>query len=187
MLQRAIATAVSLALLAATTAILFYIHTTQTAPHRLVYFYLLPVILIAVLFSGRLALACTGMAILAAAFFLQDPIYSFYNSNVLEYGDSIWFAVLAGLAIKTTRMVLPRRQREPFQRLRAACQPTTASGTASVEAKYGLMSRSGVSSTQSIPTMVSRLPSIRTRRATDSAIGLGRTGERSANVPRCSR
>lgn len=109
MLQRAIAIAVSLALMAATTAILFYVHTTQTAPHRLVYFYLLPVILIAVLFNGRLALACAGIAVLAADYYLQDPIYSFYNSNILEFGDSIWFAILAALSIKTTRMLLPRR------------------------------------------------------------------------------
>ena len=109
MLQRIIAFAVSLALMAATTAVLFYIHTTQTAPHRLVYFYLLPVILIAVLFSGRLALVCAGIAVLAADYYLQDPIYSFYNSNILEFGDSIWFAILAALSIKTTRMLLPRR------------------------------------------------------------------------------
>lgn len=109
MLQRIFAIAVSLALIAATTAVLFYVHTTQTAPHRLVYFYLLPVILIAVVFSGRLALVCAGMAVLAADYYLQDPIYSFYNSNILEFGDSIWFAILAALSIKTTRMLLPRR------------------------------------------------------------------------------
>ncbi len=109
MLQRIIAIAVSLALIAATTALLFYIHTTQTAPQRLVYFYLLPVILIAVLFSGRLALVCAGIAVLAADYYLQDPIYSFYNSNILEFGDSIWFAILAALSIKTTRMLLTRR------------------------------------------------------------------------------
>ena len=117
MLRRAIAITVSLALMAATTGILFYIHTTQTAPHRLVYFYLLPVILIAVLFNGRLALACAGIAVLAADYYLQDPIYSLYNSNILEFGDSIWFAILAALAIKTTRMLLPRR---PAGRPRAA-------------------------------------------------------------------
>ena len=115
MLQRVISIAVSLALMAATTAILFYVHTTQTSPHRLVYFYLLPVILIAVLFNGRLALVCAGIAVLAADYYLQDPIYSFYNSNILEFGDSIWFAILAALSIKTTRMLLPPR---PNGRLR---------------------------------------------------------------------
>ena len=117
MLQRVIAIAVSLALMAATTAILFYVHTTQTSPHRLVYFYLLPLVLIAVLFSGRLALVCAGIAVLAADYYLQDPIYSLYNSNILEYGDLIWFAALAALSIKTTRKLLPRR---PNDRQRAS-------------------------------------------------------------------
>ena len=40
------------------------------------------------------------------------------------------------------------------------CQPTTASGTLSVDAKYGLMSSSGVPSRQSSPTTDSVLPSI---------------------------
>ena len=79
-----------------------------------------------------------------------------------------------------------RRCFEAEPRLVPACQPTDASGTESVEAKYGLMSSSGVSSRQSSPTTVSVLPSMRTSRATETAIGLGRTGERSAKVPRRS-
>src|SRR6185437_7807129 len=65
------------------------------------------------------------------------------------------------------------------------CQPTTASGTLSVEAKYGLMSRSGVPSRQSRPTTDNLLPSTPSNLTTLSAIGLGRAGERSENVPRC--
>src|ERR1051326_439323 len=113
MLQRIIAIAVSLALMAATTAILFYIHTTQTAPHRLGHLYFLSGVFISVLFSGRLALVCAGIAVLAADYYLQDPIYSFYNSNILEFGDSIWFAILAALSIKTTRMLWPRQPNKP--------------------------------------------------------------------------
>lgn len=113
MLQRVIAIVVSLALMAATTAVLFYVHTTQTAPHRLVYIYLLPVVLIAISFSGRLALVCAGIAVLCADYYLQDPIYSFYNSNILEYGDLIWFGALAALSIKVTRKLLPRPSKRP--------------------------------------------------------------------------
>lgn len=120
MLQRAISIAVSLALMAAITAVLFHVHMTQTAPHRLVYLYLPPVILIAILFGSRLALVCAAIAVLCADYFLQDPIYSLYNSNVLEYGDLIWFAALAALSIKTTRKLMPRpndRLRAPLPRL----------------------------------------------------------------------
>src|SRR5262249_27701000 len=67
---------------------------------------------------------------------------------------------------------------------RAACQPTTASVTASVEAKYGLMSSIGGRWRQSRPTTESLVPSTRKSRTTLIAIGLGRAGERSANVPR---
>ena len=71
-------------------------------------------------------------------------------------------------------------------RLPPLLQPTTASGTESTEAKYGLMSISGVPSRQSSPTTESVVPSTRTSRTTLMAIGFGRTGERSAKVPRRS-
>ena len=56
---------------------------------------------------------------------------------------------------------------------RLRCQPTTASGTLSVEAKYGLISNNGVPSRQSRPTTKSALPSTRTSFTTLMAIGLG--------------
>ena len=65
----------------------------------------------------------------------------------------------------------------------AFARPTTASGTESTEAKYGLMSISGVPSRQSRPTTESVVPSTRTSLTTLIAIGFGRTGERTENVP----
>ena len=97
--------AVSLALMAATTAFLFQVHASQNAPHRLVYFYLLPLVLITVLYSDRLAVICAEVALLCADYFLQDPVFSFYTS---EYADLIWFAVLAAVEIKLTRKLFPR-------------------------------------------------------------------------------
>jgi K+-sensing histidine kinase KdpD len=97
--------AVSVALTAATTAILFQMHASQTTPHRLVYFYLLPLFLITILYTDRIALVCVGLALLCADYFLQDPIYSFYTS---EYYDLIWFAALASVEIATIRKLLPR-------------------------------------------------------------------------------
>jgi len=53
---------------------------------------------------GRAAMFCAGIAILCADYFLEDPVFSFYTS---EWGDFIWFAVLAALAIKTTEHLRP--------------------------------------------------------------------------------
>src|SRR5262249_4851652 len=87
--QHATRIAASLGLMAATTAILFQVHANdEPAPQRLVYFYLLPVVVIAVLYAGRAAMLCAGAAILCADYFLQDPVFSFYTA---EWNDLIWF------------------------------------------------------------------------------------------------
>ena len=81
----------------------------EPAPRRLVYFYLLPVVVTAVLCTGRAAMLCAGVAILCADYFLQDPVFSFYTA---EWNDLIWFAVLAVFAIKTTENLLPPSSRD---------------------------------------------------------------------------
>jgi hypothetical protein len=103
-LQHATRIAASLGLIAVTTAILFQMHNGAATPQRLVFYYLLPLGLIAVLYSGRAALLCAGIAILCADYFLQDPVFSFYTS---EWGDLVWFAILAAFAVKTTEHLLP--------------------------------------------------------------------------------
>jgi Domain of unknown function (DUF4118) len=104
--QHATRVAASLGLIAATTAILFQMDGNDE-PQRLVYFYLLPVVLIAVLYTGRAAMLCAGVAILCADYFLQDPLFSFYTAEWVDLIDLIWFAVLAAFAIKTTGNLLP--------------------------------------------------------------------------------
>ena len=105
MVQRATPVAVSLVVMAATTTFLFQVHDSQAAPQRLVYFYLLPLVLIAIFYSDRIAVICAGVALLCADYFLQDPVFSFYTS---EYDDLIWFAALAAVEIPTTRKLFPR-------------------------------------------------------------------------------
>ncbi len=39
---------------------------------------------------------------ICAAFFLYDPMYSFYVANRLEFGELICFAVLALIGVKCT-------------------------------------------------------------------------------------
>jgi hypothetical protein len=104
MLQHAIRVAASLGLLAATTAILSQMHDSTATPQRLVFYYLFPLILIAVFYSARAAVLCAGVAILCADYFLQDPVFSFYTS---EWDDLMLLAVLAAFAIKTTEYLLP--------------------------------------------------------------------------------
>jgi hypothetical protein len=104
-LRRAIPAAASVALTAATTAILFQAHDSQATPQGLVYFYLIPVVLTAIFSTARIAILSAGMALLCADYFLQDPTYSFYTS---EYDDLILFLVLAGLGIKAVQKLIPR-------------------------------------------------------------------------------
>ena len=97
---RALRVAVSLALVAAVTAVLWRIQMTVGGSHQFVYFYLFPVIWIRMLFSDSLAALCAVIASALANYFLQAPLYSLYNDNPLEYGDLICFLVLSLLAIK---------------------------------------------------------------------------------------
>jgi K+-sensing histidine kinase KdpD len=98
--------AVSLALIAAVTAILWRVNLAAGGSHRLVYVYLFPVALIAAFYNGRLAALSAGMAMACADYFLQEPLYSFANDNPLEYGDLICFALLAVTSIKFIRIIV---------------------------------------------------------------------------------
>jgi K+-sensing histidine kinase KdpD len=91
---------VTLGLVSAVTAILWHINLTTAGSRGLVYIYLFPVVLIAALYNGRLALLCAAVAIVCADLFLQEPLYSLANDNPREYGDLIYFALLAVTAIK---------------------------------------------------------------------------------------
>ena len=101
--------AVSLCVMAVATAILWQLKVTTTNEHHLVYLYLLPVVLIAVLYTGRLALLSAAIALVGADYFLQDPLYSLHIDNPLQFGDLFWFAVLAALAIKCIRALMRPR------------------------------------------------------------------------------
>jgi K+-sensing histidine kinase KdpD len=109
--NKALPLAVSLAVVAAVTAVLWYIKLTFGGSHQLVYFYLFPVIFVRVLFSDALAAVCAAIASLLANYFLQDPIYSLYIADPLDYGDLTGFLLLSLLAIKcvfTEPLMSPR-------------------------------------------------------------------------------
>ena len=99
----------SLALIAAVTVLLWQVNQTAAGSHALLYIYLFPVVLIAALYNGRVAVLSTAIALVCADFFLQEPVYSFANDNPREYGDLVCFALLAVTAIKFIRaLVRPR-------------------------------------------------------------------------------
>jgi K+-sensing histidine kinase KdpD len=98
--------AASLGLMSVVTAILWHLNLNSGGAHGLVYIYLFPVALIAALFNGRIAVWCTVMALACADLFLQEPLYSFANDNPREYGDLIYFAILAVTAIKFIRALM---------------------------------------------------------------------------------
>ena len=93
----------SLAIVAAVTAVLFYFkdddpHTDQ----HLVFFYLLPTASVAILYGSVVSMLCAIAATFAAAFFLYDPIFSFYVSSPREVGELIFFAGTALIGAKCT-------------------------------------------------------------------------------------
>jgi K+-sensing histidine kinase KdpD len=100
---------VSVGIVAAVTLPLWYVKLTALTPHHLVYFYLMPIVLIAMLFGDRLAIVSTILAVFCGDYFLQDPLYDLTNSNPLEYGDLLCLAVLAVTAIKTVRELMRPR------------------------------------------------------------------------------
>jgi K+-sensing histidine kinase KdpD len=94
--------AVTLAVVATVTAVLWYVKMAGLGPLHPVFFYLLPIAFVAILYGSLPATLCAGAAALCSAFFLYDPVYSFEVSNRLEYGDLICFTALALIAVKCT-------------------------------------------------------------------------------------
>jgi len=103
--------AVSLTVISAITVILWQVKLGTNGSHHLVYFYLLPITLIAFVFNGRLAILSAAIALICADYFLQDPIYSLANDDPLEYGDLFVFALLAVTAIKFVQELAPPAQK----------------------------------------------------------------------------
>jgi len=94
----------------------------SVGPQHLVFFYLLPTALIAVLYGSLPAMLCAIVAPLCAAYFLYDPLFSFYVANRLELGELFCFAVLALIGAKCTADLL-----RPAAKTSATDEPDTVS------------------------------------------------------------
>jgi K+-sensing histidine kinase KdpD len=106
LLREAVPVVVSLVFVAAVTMVLWLIKTTAVEPQHLVFFYLLPTTLVAVLYGSWPAMLSAIAATACAAFFLYDPLYSFTVSGTRELGELICFTGLALIGAKCTADLL---------------------------------------------------------------------------------
>ena len=101
LLKQATPLAVSLAIILIVTAVLYYFNNAQHQ-HHLVFFYLFPTALVAMIYGSVLSMACATFATVVAAFLLYDPIYSLYVSDPRDVGELILFAVTGLIGAKCT-------------------------------------------------------------------------------------
>lgn len=99
-ITRAVPAAVSITAVAVVTAILWYLKLTTESPHDPVFFYLLPIIAIAIVYGSGPAFLGAFAAFLCADFFLYDPLYSFDITSRMEIGDLTYFSLLVIIGVK---------------------------------------------------------------------------------------
>ena len=99
-LRRAAPIAVVLVIVSAVTMVLWFVRMSAAGPHHLVFFYLLPIALVATLYGSLLAILYGIAATLCAAFFLYDPLYSFYVTSPLDVGELVCFVGLSLIGAK---------------------------------------------------------------------------------------
>lgn len=98
--------AVSLVVACTMTAALWYLKLAGDGIRHPVFFYLLPIALLAIVYGSGPALLCAFAATACASYFLYDPIYSFSVSNRLEVGDLLFFVLLASIGVKCANELL---------------------------------------------------------------------------------
>ena len=86
--------AVAMAIISAVTAILCTVRAELVGPQHLVFFYLLPTALVAVLYGRLPAMLCAIVATICAAYFLYAPLYSFSVAKPAGSGRIILFCRL---------------------------------------------------------------------------------------------
>ena len=99
LLKRTAPIAVSVTIILTITAVLFYFKEAQHH-HHLVFLYLFPTALVAMIYGSVLSMLSAIFATLLAAFFLYDPIYSMYVSDPREVGELIVFASVGLIGAK---------------------------------------------------------------------------------------
>ena len=98
--RRVAPVALIFAVLWVVTAVLWFIRSSAVGPQHLVFFYPLPIALVATLYGSLLATLYGIAATFCAAFFLYDPFYSFYVASPLDVGELVCFVGLALIGAK---------------------------------------------------------------------------------------
>jgi K+-sensing histidine kinase KdpD len=108
-LHRAAPIVMPLALLAATTGIL-YVLDIFLDPEHLIFGYLVPTTLIAVAYGSTAAMVTSVAGVLLAAYFLYDPEFSFYVSQPLHVAELVFFTLLALSASQVVAKITDTRR-----------------------------------------------------------------------------
>ena len=99
-LKRAEPVLVALAVVSAATAVLCLLKQGPASNEHPVFFYLLPIVLVAILYGSWPAVLGVAVATAFADFFLYEPIYSMDIVSWEEFGDLACFALVALLGVK---------------------------------------------------------------------------------------
>ena len=98
--RRVAPVALVFAVVSVVTAVLWFIRSSAVGPQHLVFFYLLPIALVATLYGSLLATLYGIAATFCAAFFLYDALYSFNVASPLDVGELVCFVGLALIGAK---------------------------------------------------------------------------------------
>jgi K+-sensing histidine kinase KdpD len=98
--SRAVPATVSLAVVFGVTAILWSVRLANVNLHDPVFFYVLPVTVLAIAYGSGPALLGVLAAFVCADYFLYEPLYTFDISTRVELGDLGCFSLLALSGVK---------------------------------------------------------------------------------------
>jgi K+-sensing histidine kinase KdpD len=116
LLARALPAGVSVATVAAVTAVLWCLNLTAASPRDPVFFYVLPIIAVAIVYGRGPALLGILAAFACADFFLYDPLYSFVIASRGEFGDLTCFSLLAVIGVKCASELFRPSIKQPATR-----------------------------------------------------------------------
>jgi K+-sensing histidine kinase KdpD len=97
---RGLPVAISLTVIAVVTAVLWYLRLGTLSLRDPVFFYVLPIIVVAIVFGRGPALFGVCAAFICADYFLYEPLYSLDISSRVEFGDLACFSLLALIGVK---------------------------------------------------------------------------------------